>query len=83
MVPMHMRQQAVSFKRTSCRNLVTAITQTSSEIENERRLIGRAEANTRCVAAVAPRVITMARRGTTHSKECDINVLISPDEGER
>jgi hypothetical protein len=78
-----MGEQAMTFKWTRRRDLVTAITQTSSEIENKRWLVGRAETNTRCVAAVAPRVITMARRGTTHSKECDINVLNSPDEGER
>jgi len=80
---MHVREQAMTFEWTCRRNFVSAITQTSSEIETKRGLVGRAETNTRCVAAVAPRVITMARRGTTHPKECDINVLNSPDRGER
>lgn len=80
---MHVREQTMTFEWTCCRNFVSAVTQTSSKIENKRRLVRRAQTNTRCVAAVAPRVITMARRGTTHSKECDINVLNSPDEGER
>ena len=77
-IPMEMAQQARTPKRRAIAVLGAEVAGAGAEVEHDGLLAGDANAHARRVAAVAPSVIAMARRGTTHPMERDLHRVLYP-----